>query len=107
MQPCNSKSTYPLCFFRSTVWTGAYAFATGKKWIRQPALVYGVSTATTLLPILGELALAPANPSVRRLELILFYVPYLLVPLALAVRMLFVEDIFPQKLRRHVSRKKA
>lgn len=105
-------------WFRVLVWNelllqlpfffiGAYAFTAGKRWIQQPALVYGVSTATTLLPILGELAFAPADPSVNRLALILFYVPYLLVPLALAVRMLFVEDIFPQKLRRPLSRKRA
>ena len=85
---------------------GAYAFAAGKRWIRQPAIVYGVSTVTTLLPILGELVLSPATAGVRRVELILFYLPYLLVPLALAVRMLVVEDPFPQKPRRPVGRKR-
>ncbi|KAK9905909.1 hypothetical protein WJX75_008815 [Coccomyxa subellipsoidea] len=84
---------------------GAYAFATGRRWIRQPAIVYGVSTATTLLPILGELVLSPAKTGVRQVELVLFYLPYLLVPLALAVRMLLVEDPFPQKPRR-LGRKK-
>ncbi|EIE23813.1 hypothetical protein COCSUDRAFT_83688 [Coccomyxa subellipsoidea C-169] len=104
-------------WFRVLVWNeillqlpfffvGAYAFAAGKRWIRQPAIVYGVSTATTLLPILGELVLTPAKAGVRRTELILFYLPYLLVPLALAVRMLLVEDIFPQRPRRPVSRKR-
>lgn len=85
---------------------GAYAFATGKKWIRQAAIVYGVSTATTLLPILGELVLTP-NADFGRLQLVGFYLPYLLVPLALAVRMLLVEEPFPQRPRRLVSRKRA
>lgn len=40
-----------------------YAFVRRRKWIRLPALAYGVHTATTLLPILLELAESPEVPS--------------------------------------------
>ncbi len=84
---------------------GTYAFAAGKRWIQKPAIVYGVSTATTLLPILGELCLSPAK-NFNRPALIAFYLPYLLVPLALAARMLWLEEPFPVRARRPVSRKR-
>ncbi len=85
---------------------GAYAFAAGKEWIQKPAIVYGVSTSTTLLPILGELALRPASASFKRAALIGFYLPYLLMPLAIAVRMLAMETPFPLRARR-LPKKKA
>lgn len=84
---------------------GAYAFAAGKRWIQKPAIVYGISTATTLLPILGELCLSPAT-DFNRPALVAFYLPYLLIPLALAVRMLVVEDPFPPQQRRPIPRKR-
>jgi len=86
-----------------------YAFARRRNWIRLPALAYGVHTATTLLPILLELAESPEVPSlaarvqVRRsarncargailsqagvLQLLLLYAPYLLLPLVCALWM--------------------
>ena len=45
-------------FFAAT-----YAFAARRNWIRIPALCYGVHTATTLLPILAELAASPEVPT--------------------------------------------
>jgi hypothetical protein len=84
---------------------GAYAIATAKQWIQKPAIVYGISTATTLLPILGELALMPASPGINRAALIAFYFPYLVLPLALAMRMLLMENPFPPKARRLPSKR--
>ncbi|KAK9827912.1 hypothetical protein WJX74_008856 [Apatococcus lobatus] len=63
---------------------GAYAFLTGKHWIRMPALLYGVSTATTLLPILAELL---SQPGPHTTILVAFYLPYLIFPAAIAVAM--------------------
>lgn len=66
----------------------SYAFAKRLNWIRIPALVYGVHTATSLLPILAELATSPKVPSeAARLQLLALYLPYLLLPLACAVWM--------------------
>lgn len=84
---------------------GAYAFAAGKRWIQKPAIVYGISTATTLLPILGELLLSPAK-DFNRPVLVAFYLPYLVLPLVLAARMLHMEEPFPQRARKLVSRKR-
>ena len=66
----------------------SYAFATRGNWIRIPALVYGVHTATSLIPILAELATSPKVPTeAARLQLRALYLPYLLLPLACAVWM--------------------
>jgi hypothetical protein len=65
-----------------------YAFATRRNWIRLPALAYGVHTATSLLPILAELAASPKVPSeAARMQLLALYLPYLVLPLACAVWM--------------------
>ncbi len=63
---------------------GTYAFITGKQWIRLPALIYGVSTATTLIPILADIM---GQPNRHRNVLLAFYLPYLIVPAAIAVVM--------------------
>ena len=66
----------------------SYALAARRNWIRIPALAYGVHTATTLLPILAELADSPEVPSpAARAQLLALYAPYLLLPLACAVWM--------------------
>jgi hypothetical protein len=65
-----------------------YAFARRLNWIRLPALVYGVHTATTLLPILLELAESPDVPSpAARAKLLAIYAPYLLLPIVCAAWM--------------------
>jgi hypothetical protein len=62
-----------------------YAFAARRNWIRIPALCYGVHTATTMLPILAELAASPEVPTdAARAQLLALYAPYLLLPLACA-----------------------
>jgi len=57
---------------------------------RKPALMYGIHTATTLVPILGSLWLnSDAKLSdVERLTLTGIYLPYLVMPLLLALKML-------------------
>ncbi len=66
----------------------SYAFARKRNWIRIPALAYGVHTATTLLPILAELAASSEVPSESaRAALLGLYAPYLVLPLACAAWM--------------------
>ncbi|KAG1667354.1 hypothetical protein FOA52_001414 [Chlamydomonas sp. UWO 241] len=65
-----------------------YAFAQKKAWIRMPALIYGVHTATTMVPILGEII------GKKNYILAAIYSPYLVVPLLLAVKMCMCEDPF-------------
>jgi hypothetical protein len=68
---------FQLPFFFAAV----YAFATRKNWIRMPALVYGVHTATTLLPILLEIAESPKVPTpAARAQLLALYAPYAVLP---------------------------
>jgi len=79
-----------------------YAFARRRNWIRLPALVYGVHTATTLLPILAELAAATSVTEAQRLTLLAVYLPYFMLPLACAVWMCSCEEPFA---RRHPKAK--
>jgi hypothetical protein len=84
-------------WFKALVWSevllqlpfffvAAAAFAKGDARIVRPAAAYGFSVATTLVPILAELAASPAiaDEGTRR-TLIAFYLPYLVVPLAIGV----------------------
>jgi hypothetical protein len=84
-------------WFRCLVWmevalqlpfffVGAYAFLRRRNWVRWPALLYGVNVASTMVPILGELALSPRT-DFNRPVLLAIYAPFLLVPLGIAVRM--------------------
>ena len=66
--------------------------------------MYGISTATTVVPCLAEIAVAKL-PLNNRLALIAIYTPYLLIPAAIAARMLFHEEAFPQK-QRHFPKKR-
>lgn len=78
-------------FFAAT-----YAYVAGKNWIRAPAIAYGAHAATTLVPILAELALSAAgraNP--RRTELLAIYSIYLAMPLAIALSMAGSRIPFP------------
>ena len=66
--------------------------------------MYGISTATTVVPCLAEIAVAKL-PLNNRLALIAIYTPYLLIPAAIAARMLSNEEAFPQK-QRHFPKKR-
>ena len=54
----------------------------GKEWIRLPGIAYGASTATTLLPILGEILAGTHYPTeAAKWTLFFIYFPYLVLPL--------------------------
>lgn len=84
-------------WFKALVWSeivlqlpfffvAAVAFARGDARIVRPAAAYGFSVATTLLPILAELAASPAiEDGASRRTLLAFYTPYLVLPLAIGV----------------------
>ena len=80
---CWSELSIQLPFF----FVGAYAHMYGKAWIQTPTIVYGLFVASTMVCILSELVLSPHSGH-SRLLLAAFYLPYLLFPLAMAVRML-------------------
>lgn len=95
-------TTLPV-WFRSLVWTEVlvqlpfffYAlgcFVRGDQRVRKPAAAYGFSVATTLVPILAELALGERAlatlDSRERLTLVAFYAPYFVLPLWLGTWML-------------------
>lgn len=71
---------------------GFRAFYMKRNWIRIPGLVYGVHTATTLIPILAEILHSPDIPSTQaRAQLFLIYLPYLVIP-AMMAWVLAIED---------------
>lgn len=84
-------------WFKALVWSevllqlpfffvAAAAFAKGDARIVRPAAAYGFSVATTLVPILAELAASPAiTDEASRRTLLAFYTPYLVLPLAIGV----------------------
>ena len=85
-------------WFKALVWVevllqlpfffvGAAWFAAGDPRVVRPAAAYGVSTATTLVPILAELLTSPAAAPARA-TLLAFYAPYLVVPQVIGVAML-------------------
>lgn len=80
----------------------AYAFIKGKNWIRIPAIIYAVESATTVMPMLGEFLDSKLEPSAKA-KLIAIYMPYMLVPLSLAAFMAYD----PVPFRKASRRKKA
>ena len=77
----------------------AYAFAFGKSWIQKPTIIYGFFVASTMVCILGELALAP-QPQHSPALLCGIYLPYLLMPLAMALRMLYTTTPFAEPIHK-------
>ncbi|GLC33960.1 hypothetical protein PLESTB_000822800 [Pleodorina starrii] len=71
----------------------AYAFIKRRNWIRIPCIIYGAHVATTMVPILTEILFSPAAGP-KRVTLALIYLPYLIVPLLLVVRMAVVAQPF-------------
>ncbi|KAI5060429.1 hypothetical protein GOP47_0024849 [Adiantum capillus-veneris] len=63
----------------------AYAFYQGKRWARTTGLIYGVHTTTTMVPILADLL---CSRVASKSTLMAFYVPYLMIPLALTFHVL-------------------
>ena len=84
-------------WFRALVWLEValqlpfFLYALAAFWrrdhrVRALAAAYGVSTATTLVPILAELA--ATAPQAHRATLLAFYAPYAVVPAAIGAWML-------------------
>lgn len=93
-----------LLYVKAQGCAGSYAYALGKAWIRTPAIIYGISTATTVVPCLAEIA-AAALPLTNRLTLMAIYTPYFLIPAVIAARMLTAEEAFTQR-QRHLPKKR-
>lgn len=84
-----------------------YAFVTKKNWIRIPAIIYGSVVCTTMVPILWELAVHKAR-GYSAPAIIAFYIPYLLVPLAITIFMTVTPEPFgkqPSKIGGNSKRK--
>ncbi|GIL60429.1 hypothetical protein Vafri_15020, partial [Volvox africanus] len=82
----------------------AFAFIKRRNWIRIPSIVYGVHVATTMVPILVDILFSPsAGP--KRATLALIYLPYLIVPLLLVVRMLAIAKPFGDDRKRRGKHK--
>lgn len=89
-------------WFRSLVWTEIFlqlpfffyalrCFVKGDQRVRKPAAAYGFSVATTLVPILAELAFGEQAQLLSlesRLTLVGFYLPYFVMPLWIGTWML-------------------
>lgn len=73
----------------------AYAYTFGKRWIQKPVIIYGLFVASTMVCILAELALSP-KPKHSPSLLCSIYLPYLLLPLAMAINMLYSNNPFPE-----------
>ena len=77
-----------------------YGCAEKNLWIRVPALVYAAHVATTLVPIMGHVLFYDFSdgnfpgPSTmkERLTLLAVYSPYLIIPLAIMLRLLFGKE---------------
>jgi hypothetical protein len=65
-------------FFMAT-----YALLYRCNWVRIPMIIYGSHVATTVVPILATFIYSEALTDMERLKLLSFYIPYLLIPLAL------------------------
>ncbi|EFJ29615.1 hypothetical protein SELMODRAFT_91736 [Selaginella moellendorffii] len=63
----------------------AIAFYYGKPWGRTTGIIYGVHTATTMIPILFDI-LCSQVPT--KFQLFSIYVPYLIIPLIVLVRLM-------------------
>ena len=76
---CEALFQLPFFFYASV------ALAQKINSVRVPMIIYGSHVATTVLAILTEFAYSPALTQEQRLTLFGFYLPYLLVPVALVL----------------------
>jgi len=77
-----------------------YAFVRGLNWVRIPALCYGAHTATTLAAIFADMLLG--GPPVKW-RLVAIYSPFLIMPLAILLRMAFKRVPFEPALRKKLA----
>lgn len=78
----------------------AYAFYHGTRWARMTGLIYGVHTATTMIPILVDLFYSNVA---SKATLLMIYIPYFLIPLALTFHVLTSQ---PDKRAHHPKARK-
>ncbi|KAM0787650.1 hypothetical protein ACM66B_003714 [Microbotryomycetes sp. NB124-2] len=74
-----------LVFQLPTFFVGAWALWQNKRTIYPLLTIYGASTATTTLACLATLLQLPGLGRQRLIELLAMYVPFMLVPLCMAV----------------------
>ncbi|GIL85390.1 hypothetical protein Vretimale_10666 [Volvox reticuliferus] len=84
---CECFIQLPFFFFAT------YAFIKRRNWIRMPSILYGTHVATSMVPILVDILLSPSSGP-KRVTLALIYLPYLIVPLLLVVRMVVTAQPF-------------
>jgi len=100
-------------WFKSFIWAeflfqmpfffvAAYGLLFRKNWIRIPSIAYGMHVATTVWGILAEFIFSKSITDQEKLTLFAFYVPYLIIPLLLALYMCFTEVPFPGKKQKKV-----
>uniref|UniRef100_A0A7S0SF29 EXPERA domain-containing protein n=1 Tax=Mantoniella antarctica TaxID=81844 RepID=A0A7S0SF29_9CHLO len=96
-QPVWFKSLilFEILFQLPFFFVGFYAFYMRRNWVRIPGIVYGVHTATTLLPILAEITYSKAMPT-KQARTVLFYIylPYLIIPALIALLLALEEKPF-------------
>jgi hypothetical protein len=71
-----------------------YGLLFEKNWIRIPSIFYGVHVATTVVPIVAETVFRDKNTLQEKAILCGFYLPYFIIPFALALYMAFNETPF-------------
>ena len=101
---CHTQVTALPAWFRVLVWSeiylqlpfffvAAYGHAYGKTWIQKPTIIYGLFVSSTMLCILSELLMSSHSGRPQYL-LTAIYLPYLIFPFAMAMRMLFTAHPF-------------
>lgn len=71
------EALFQLPFF----FVASYALYAKKNFIRIPMIIYCSHVATTVVPILSEFYFSEELTDQQRTQLVLFYVPYLIIPL--------------------------
>lgn len=101
---CEALFQLPFFFIAS------YALYTKKNFIRIPMIIYCSHVATTVIPILSEFYFSEELTNEQRSQLVLFYIPYLIVPLCALFQFTFSPIPFDEdkpKRKRSTKNKKA
>ncbi|KNC77202.1 hypothetical protein SARC_10331 [Sphaeroforma arctica JP610] len=72
-----------------------YGYWNRCNWIRDPLMVYGAHVTTTLVPVLYELYRNDQVEDGQKLVLAAFYIPYLIIPFLITLRMFMCTVPFP------------
>lgn len=88
---------FQLPFFFVAVYaicTKGKGMVNGKGWFRSYCMLYGASTATTVVPILTLVTLDPDKTLEQKLILYGFYGPYFIFPVWIALLAASTDDLF-------------